>query len=77
MEDIQAKQSKPNCTECHGCRVQIQPLKAVTAFGQDFRVEVGASPEWIFTAGDNMHRPEHSYLCKLQLLSSHLTSTLI
>ncbi|GAX73008.1 hypothetical protein CEUSTIGMA_g460.t1 [Chlamydomonas eustigma] len=49
-EDIQAKQSRPNCTECHGCRVQLQPLKAVTAFGQDFRVEIGASPEWIFTA---------------------------
>ena len=50
-EDIRAKELKPNCTECRGCSTQLQPLKAVVAFGQGFSVEVGASPEWIFTTG--------------------------
>ena len=50
--DIKAKQLKPNCTDCRGCSTQLQPLKAVMAFGQDFSVEIGASPEWIFTTGD-------------------------
>ena len=36
---------------CRGCSAQLQPLKAVSAFGQDFNVELGASPEWIFKAG--------------------------
>ena len=49
--DITAKQRKPNCTRCRGCSAQLQPLKAVSAFGRDFSVELGASPEWIFTAG--------------------------
>ena len=49
-EDIKAKQLKPNCTDCQGCSVQLEPLKAVSAFGQDFSIETGASPEWIFKA---------------------------
>ena len=49
-KDIEAKETKPNCTECTGCSTQLQPLKAVVAFGQNFNVEQGASPEWIFTA---------------------------
>ena len=51
-EEIKAKGLKPNCTECRGCSTQLQPLKAVMAFGQDFSVEVGGSPEWIFTTGE-------------------------
>lgn len=50
VADIQAKAAKPNCTECRGCTTQLKHLAAVTAFGQDFKVELGASPEWIFTA---------------------------
>ena len=53
--DIKAKQLKPNCTDCRGCSIQLQPLKAVVAFGQDFKVEIGASPEWIFTTGEDIH----------------------
>ena len=50
-EDIKAKALKPNCTECSGCSTQLEPLTAVAAFGRDFSVEIGASPEWIFRAG--------------------------
>ena len=53
-EEIKAKGLKPNCTECQGCSTQLQPLKAVTAFGQSFSVEAGASPEWIFIAGGTL-----------------------
>mmetsp|Transcript_3357 Transcript_3357/g.7341 ORF Transcript_3357/g.7341 Transcript_3357/m.7341 type:complete len:538 (+) Transcript_3357:145-1758(+) len=49
-DQIMKKRSKQNCTECWGCSTQLQPLKAIKAFGQDFSVETGASPEWIFTA---------------------------
>lgn len=50
---LQAKSKLPNCTECIGCNAVLSPLKAVIAFGQDFKVERGASPEWIFTTGDS------------------------
>jgi hypothetical protein len=49
--ELHAKALKPNCTECWGCTTQIQPLQAVSAFGHDFKVETGASPEWLFNAG--------------------------
>jgi hypothetical protein len=48
--DIDSKEGKPNCTECTGCSTQLQPLQKVAAFGKDFSIEQGASPEWIFTA---------------------------
>ena len=51
--DSAAKQLKPNCTDCRGCSTQLQPLKAMVAFGQDSSVEVGASPEWIFATGED------------------------
>ena len=28
--------------------MQLETLKAVSAFGQDFSIETGASPEWLF-----------------------------
>ncbi len=47
----EAKRAKPNCTECWGCSTQLQPLKAMQAFGHQFNIEVGASAEWLFYAG--------------------------
>ncbi|PNW72358.1 hypothetical protein CHLRE_16g672049v5 [Chlamydomonas reinhardtii] len=52
-DEIAAKSLKPNCTECYGCDTQIQPLQAAAAtnqLGQNMKIEVGASPEWLFFA---------------------------
>ncbi|GFR47810.1 hypothetical protein Agub_g9587 [Astrephomene gubernaculifera] len=51
-EELAAKSRKPNCTECYGCDTQIEPLQPVVTqmMGQNVRVEVGASPEWLFFA---------------------------
>ncbi len=46
-----AKRQKQNCSECWGCSTQLEPLKGQQAFGHNFAVEIGASPEWIFIAG--------------------------
>lgn len=58
-DEIAAKSLKPNCTECYGCDTQIQPLQAAAAtnqLGQNMKIEVGASPEWLFFAGEAEQR---------------------
>lgn len=50
-EEIEAKSRKLNCTECYGCSTYIQPLSGgKTAFGVNWKVDKGASPEWLFYA---------------------------
>lgn len=55
MDDAEwaAKQAKPNCTECQGCKTQVEPIKRVVVevFGQQMKTDTGASPEWLFFAG--------------------------
>lgn len=50
LQDWRAKKIKPNCTECWGCTTTLTPLKEVQAFGHNFAVETGASPDWLFHA---------------------------
>eukprot|EP00955_Chlamydomonas_euryale_P112604 366144-Chlamydomonas_euryale.AAC.3 len=57
--DINAKARLPNCSECVGCSTQLSHLADVSAFNHRFKIETGASSEWIFVAGaalwDCMH----------------------
>ncbi len=43
-----AKDRKPNCTECHGCSVELLPLQNVSAFGHSIKLEKGNSPQYIY-----------------------------
>lgn len=74
--DISAKARLPNCSECCGCSTQLQPLQNMQAFGQDFKLDAGASPEWIFTT--SKHRawsgPARPLCCVPLLLGNLLNS---
>jgi hypothetical protein len=66
--EMEAKALKPNCTECYGCDTQIQPLQAGPAEDQlgqqaQLKMEVGASPEWLFFAGGAEPR-QHARRCR-------------
>ncbi|MEW5319050.1 MAG: hypothetical protein WDW38_010226 [Sanguina aurantia] len=50
LDQILEKYRLPNCSVCHGCTTDLQPVKALFAFGQDWKLDQGASSEWLFFA---------------------------